>query len=186
MGKVFFYSDSIIGVFVQRAGKQEFVKEFTSDLKSSEFLLVADYKGLNVSEISSLRNEVKSNSDSNFKVAKNTLVKRAIQDTNFKNLEKLFVGPTSVAYSNDPVSTSKILVKFAKENEKFKILGGAMGDKELSIDDIKNLASLPSMDEIRAKIVGLLVANQTTLVSILSTNQSNIVRVIKNKFENQN
>ena len=77
---------------MQRAEKQEFVKEFTSDLKSSEFLLVADYKGLNVSEISSLRNEVKSNSDSNFKVAKNTLVKRAIQDTNFKNLEKLFVG----------------------------------------------------------------------------------------------
>ena len=76
---------------MQRAQKQEFVKEFSSDLKSSEFLLVADYKGLNVSEISSLRNEVKSNSDSNFKVAKNTLVKRALQDTNFKNLEKLLL-----------------------------------------------------------------------------------------------
>ena len=69
---------------------------------------------------------------------KNTLAKMAIKDTNFKNLEKVFVGPTSVAYSNDPVSTSKVLVEFAKENENLKILGGAMGDKELSIEDIKN------------------------------------------------
>ncbi len=170
---------------MHRAQKQEFVKEFNSDLKSSEFVLVADYKGLNVTEISSLRNEIKSSSDSNFKVAKNTLVKRAIKDTNFKVLEKLFVGPTSVAYSNDPVTTSKVAVKFAKENENFKILGGVMGDKELSIDDINNLASLPSMEEIRAKIVGLLKINQTNIVSILTTNQSNIVRVINNKFENQ-
>ena len=95
---------------MQRAQKQEFVKEFNSDLKSSEFLLVADYKGLNVTEISSLRNEIKSCSDSNFKVAKNTLAKRAIKDTNFNVLEKLFVGPTSVAYSNDPVNTSKVAV----------------------------------------------------------------------------
>ncbi len=170
---------------MQRAQKQEFVKEFSSDLKSSEFLLVADYKGLNVTEISSLRNEIKSCSDSNFKVAKNTLAKRAIKDTNFNVLEKLFVGPTSVAYSNDPVNTSKVAVKFAKENDNFKILGGVMGDKELSIEDIKNLASLPSMEEIRAQIVGLLQSNQTNIVSILTTNQSNIVRVIKNKFENQ-
>ncbi len=169
---------------MQRAEKHEFVKEFNSALKDSEFLLVADYKGLNVTEISNLRKEIKSNSDSNFRVAKNTLAKRAIKDTNFNVIEKLFVGPTSVAYSNDPVSTSKVVVRFAKENENFKILGGVMGDKELSIEDIKNLASLPSMQEIRAKIVGLLVATQTNIVSILQTNQSNLIRVINKKNEN--
>ena len=169
---------------MQKAQKLNFVKNFNSELKESEFILIADYKGLNVSEISSLRNEIKNNNDSNFKVAKNTLAKRAVQDTNFKVVERLFVGPTSVAYSNDPVSTSKVAVKFAKENDNFKILGGAMGDKELSIDDIKELASLPSMDEIRAQIVGLIVRIQSNIVSVLQANQSNLVRVIKNKFEN--
>ena len=70
--------------------------------------------------------------------------------------------------------------------EKLKILGGVMGDQELSVDDIKQLASLPSMDEIRAKIVGLLVSTQSNIVSVLSSNQSNLVRVIKNNFENNN
>ncbi len=171
---------------MQKAEKKEYVEQMNSALKTSEFLLIADYKGLNVSEISSLRDEIKTNSDSNFRVAKNTLIKRAIQDTNFQIVEKLFTGPTSVAYSNDPVSTSKVVVKFAKDNEKLKILGGVMGDQELSVDDIKQLASLPSMDEIRAKIVGLLVSTQSNIVSVLSSNQSNLVRVIKNKFENNN
>ncbi len=171
---------------MQKAEKKEYVEQMNSALKTSEFLLIADYKGLNVSEISSLRDEIKTNSDSNFRVAKNTLIKRAIQDTNFKIVEKLFTGPTSVAYSNDPVSTSKVVVKFAKDNEKLKILGGVMGDQELSVDDIKQLASLPSMDEVRAKIVGLIVSTQSNIVSVLSSNQSNLVRVIKNKFENNN
>ena len=160
MGKVYFLLRQSLGdiVKVQRTEKQEYVKQINSDFKESEFLLVADYKGLNVAEISSLRNEIKSSSDSNFKVAKNTLVKRAIKDTNFKIVERLFSGPTSVAYSNDPVSTSKVAVNLLKKMKTSRYLG-VMGDKELSLDDIKNLASLPSMDEIRAKIVGLLVLN---------------------------
>ena len=167
---------------MQRAEKQEFVKEFNLALKESEFLLVADYKGLNVSEISSLRNDIKNFSKSNFRVAKNTLAKRALKDTNFEVVEKLFVGPTSVAYSDDPVSTSKVAVKFAKENENFKILGGVMGNKELSVEDIKSLAALPSMEEIRAKIVGLLVTTQRNLLSTLTASQSSIVRIINSKF----
>ncbi len=170
---------------MQRAEKQEFVKEFNLALKDSEFILVADYKGLNVSEISSLRNDIKSSSNSNFRVAKNTLAKKALKNTNFEIIEKLFVGPTSVAYSDDPVSTSKIAVKFAKSNENFKILGGVMGDKELSVEEINELASLPSMEEIRAKIVGLLVSAQTNLVSTLTASQSSIVRIINTKFNSQ-
>ena len=117
---------------MQRAEKQEFVKEFNKALKVKNFSVIADYKGLNVSEISDLSKEIKVILILILELQKILLLKRAIKDTNFKKLEKLFVGPTSVAYSNDPVSTSKILVKFAKENENFKILGGVMGDKELN------------------------------------------------------
>ena len=167
---------------MQRAEKQNFVKNFNLALKEKEFLLVAHYKGLTVSDISSLRKKVKS-ANSTFKVAKNTLAKRAIKDTNFENLDKFFVGPTSVAYSDDPVSTSKALVDFAKENENLKILGASMSGKELGLDEIKQLASLPSMETLRAKIVGLLSATQRSIVTTLQANQSNLIRVVNNKFK---
>tara|TARA_B100000035_G_C20695856_1_gene420436 strand:+ start:95 stop:601 length:507 start_codon:yes stop_codon:yes gene_type:complete len=167
---------------MQRAEKQNFVKNFNLALKEKEFLLVAHYKGLTVSDISSLRKKVKS-ANSTFKVAKNTLAKRAIKDTNFEILDKFFVGPTSVAYSDDPVSTSKALVDFAKENENLKILGASMSGKELGLDEIKQLASLPSMETLRAKIVGLLSATQKGIVTTLQANQSNLIRVVNNKFK---
>ena len=167
---------------MQRAEKQNFVKDFNSVLKQKDFLVVAHYKGLSVSEISSLRTKVKS-ANSVFKVAKNTLAKRAIKDTNFENLEKFFVGPTSVAYSDDPVSTSKALVDFAKENENFKILGASMSGKELSLDEISKLASLPSMETLRAIIIGLLLSTHRSLVGSLQANQSSLVRLLNNKFK---
>ncbi|MFL2679525.1 MAG: 50S ribosomal protein L10 [Alphaproteobacteria bacterium] len=168
---------------MQKAEKHEFVKSFNSTLKEKDFLVVAHYKGLTVSEMSSLRVKVKS-TNSTFKVAKNTLAKRAIKDTNFEILEKFFVGPTSVVFSNDPVSTSKAMVDFSKDNENLKILGGAMDGKELSIEDIKKLASLPSMEELRAKIVGLLISNQRNILSIFQANQSSLLRLVNNKFNN--
>ena len=165
---------------MQKAEKQQFVKNLNESLKDKDFLVVAHYKGLSVSEISSLRQKIKS-ANSIFKVAKNTLTKKAIKDTNFEVLDKLFVGPTSVAYSDDPVSTSKALIDFAKENENLKILGGAMSGKELNIDEIKHLASLPSMENLRAKIIGLLLASQRSLVCALQANQSNLIRLVTNK-----
>ena len=165
---------------MQRAEKYEFVKNFNEALKDKDFLVVAHYKGLSVSEISSLRQKIKS-ANSIFKVAKNTLAKRALKNTDFEILDKLFVGPTSIAYSDDPVSTSKAMIDFAKENENLKILGGAMSGKELNIDEIKQLASLPSMDALRAKIVGLLLASQRSLLSAFQANQSNLIRLVTNK-----
>ena len=144
--------------------------------------MVAHYKGLTVSEISSLRVQIKV-ANSNFKVTKNTLTKRAIKNTNFETLDKLFVGPTSLAYSDDPVSTSKVMVEFSKNNENLKILGGVMGEKELSVDDINHLASLPSMDSLRAKIIGLLCAPQRNIVLALNGTQSNILRLINANFK---
>ncbi len=165
---------------MQKAEKQEFVKNFNETLKGKDFLVVAHYKGLSVSDITSLRQKIKS-ANSIFKVSKNTLTRMALKDTSFEMLDKLFVGPTSVAYSDDPVSTSKAMIDFAKENENLKILGGAMSGKELNIDEIKKLASLPSMENLRAKIVGLLSASQRSLMSTLQANQSNLIRLVTNK-----
>ncbi len=167
---------------MQKTEKQEFVKNLNLTLKEQDFLIVAHYKGLSVSEISSLRRKIRS-SNSFFKVSKNTLTKRAIKDTSFEVLEKFFVGPTSVAYSNDPVSTSKAIVDFAKDNENLKVLGGAMDGKEISLNEIKQLASLPSMEALRAKILGLLSSMQRSIVSTLQANQSNLIRVINNKYK---
>ena len=99
----------------------------------------------------------------------------------FEILDKLFVGPTSIAYSNDPVSTSKAMIDFAKDNGNLKILGGAMSGKELNIDEIKKLAALPSMEVLKAKILGLLSASQRSLMSTLQANQSNLIRLVTNK-----
>ena len=142
--------------------------------------MVAHYKGLSVSDITSLRQKIKS-ANSIFKVSRILLTRRALKDTSFEMLDKLFVGPTSVAYSDDPVSTSKAMIDFAKENENLKILGGAMSGKELNIDEIKKLASLPSMENLRAKIVGLLSASQRSLMSTFQANQSNLIRLVTNK-----
>ena len=167
---------------MQREQKREFVKQFNSILKDKEFMLVADYKGLNVSQISSLREQM-GTANSNFRVAKNTLSRMAIKDTNFEMLDKLFVGPTSIAYSDDPVSTSKVLVDFAKDNENLKILGGAMGEKELTVDEIKTLASLPSLEVIRSKLLSLLISTQTNIACALNATQSGIARLINTKYK---
>ncbi|MBS91759.1 MAG: 50S ribosomal protein L10, partial [Rickettsiales bacterium] len=139
-------------------------------------------KGLSVSEISSLRTQIKE-SKSKFRVAKNTLARRAFKDTNFEIVEKLLVGPTSLAYSDDPVSTSKVMVNFAKENDNLKILGGAMGSQELSVDEIRKLASLPSMENLRAKILGLLTSQQNKIVNALQAKQSELVRLLTTKYK---
>ena len=167
---------------MQKEQKREFVKQFNSILKDKEFMLVADYKGLNVSQISSLRDQI-SSANSNFRVAKNTLARMAIKNTNFEMLDKLFVGPTSIAYSDDPVSTSKVLVDFAKDNENLKILGGAMGEKELTVDEIKTLASLPSLEVLRSKLLSLLISSQTNIASTLNAVQSSLARLINTKYQ---
>ena len=121
---------------MQRADKHEFVKDLNSVLKKTEFVMVAHYKGLTVSEITELREKVKTN-NATFKVTKNSLIKRAIKNTDYEKLDNFFVGPTSVTYSKDPVSAAKAVFDFSKENEKLKIIAASMGDKELSVDDIE-------------------------------------------------
>jgi large subunit ribosomal protein L10 len=168
---------------VNRTEKNEFVTSFNSTLKDVNFLLVTHYKGLTVSEITELREKVKTN-NATFKVTKNSLIKRASKNTDYEKLDNFFVGPTSVTYSKDPVSAAKAVFDFSKENEKLKIIAASMGDKELSVDDIEKLAALPSMDELKAKILGLLTSPMRNIASIFNESASGIVRVINAKNKN--
>ena len=167
---------------MNRNQKTDLVKTLRDTFEVSASVVVVHCIGLTVAESTDLRNKMR-NDNCYFKVTKNTLTKRAIKDTNFEILDKLFVGPTSLAYSDDPVSTSKVMVEFSKNNENLKILGGVMGEKELSVDDINHLASLPSMDSLRAKIIGLLCAPQRNIVLALNGTQSNILRLINANFK---
>tara|TARA_B100000989_G_scaffold239327_1_gene186219 strand:+ start:2020 stop:2529 length:510 start_codon:yes stop_codon:yes gene_type:complete len=169
---------------MNRAEKVNFVSEFSNLLSNTNFVLVTQYKGLSVEEISSLRKQAREKNTS-FKVTKNSLAKRALKNTNYEKLEQLFIGPTAVAFSEDPVSAAKVLYDFSKDNEKLKIIGGAMGTKELDIDEIKKLASLPSMETIRANLVGLISSPLSNIVSLLNEPSSKIVRLINSKQQKQ-
>jgi large subunit ribosomal protein L10 len=158
------------------------VENFGSLLSKTNFVVVSHYKGLSVQEISSLRKQIR-NENATFKVTKNSLAKRAIKNTIYENLDPFFVGPTAITLSDDPVSAAKVIVNFSKENEKLTIIAGAMGDKELSISDIKKLASLPSMDVIRGMILGLITPSMSSIVSIIQQPPSKIVRLINSKPE---
>jgi large subunit ribosomal protein L10 len=113
------------------------------------------------------------------KVAKNRLAKIALEGTDVASIAPLLKGPTVIAFSNDPVAAPKVAVDFAKANERFVILGGSMGKTSLNTDGIKALAALPSLDELRAKIVGLLQAPATKIAQVLNAPASKVARVVQ-------
>ena len=121
--------------------------------------------------------------DSNckFKVTKNKIVKLALKNTKFEHLDSLFTGPTAIGSSEDAIAPAKVLVDFSKESEKIKIIGGGFETKSLSVDEINNLASLPSLDEVRAKLVGLLMAGPTKLVRTIKEPSSRMARILATK-----
>ena len=165
---------------MNRLEKHEFVNSFNDSISKAKFMLISHYKGLTVQEISSLRKKIKEE-NAFFKVTKNSLAKRAIKNTNYESLDHFFVGPTAITYSDDPVSAAKVIVNFSKDNENLKIIAGAMDDKELSIEEIKKLASLPSMDTLRTKIVSLISSPLSNIVSVINQPPLGIARLINSK-----
>ena len=121
------------------------------------------------------------NSNCKFKVTKNRLVKLALKNTKFEHLNSLFAGPTAIGSSEDAIAPAKVLVEFTKESEKIKIIGGAFENKLLSVDEITNLASLPSLDEVRSKLAGLLMAGPTKLVRTIKEPPSRMARILATK-----
>ena len=150
---------------MNRDEKKQLLDDLRELFNKSEILVVSHYKGLTVTEVSELRNAIRK-AGAGFRVTKNRITKLALKDTKFESLADLFKGPTAVAFANDPVSACKACVEFAKNNEKLIIVGGAMGAEALTIAEINRLATIPSMDELRAKIIGLLQAPAAQLARV--------------------
>ena len=153
--------------------KQVYINEMKSQFDKSEAVIVAHYQGLTVSQLDELRAKMRENGIQ-FKITKNRITKIAIENTRCRDLRDLFKGPTAVALSKDAITSAKILTKFSKDNENLKILGGIMGNEVLDVLGVQNVATLPSLDEARAKIVGILRSPAQKIASILLAPASKI------------
>jgi len=163
---------------VDRAAKAESIAELSGVFKTSNVVVVAHYSGLSVAQMQNLRKQMRT-AGGHVKVAKNRLAKIALKDTDVASIAPLLKGPTVLAYSGDPVAAPKVAVDFAKTNEAFVILGGSMGKTALDLNGVKALASLPSLDELRAKIVGLLVTPATKIAQLTNAPAAKVARVIQ-------
>ncbi len=161
-----------------RAQKEAEVAALHETLSSTEIVVLTQNKGLDSTSTADLRVKMREGGV-NYKVAKNTLAKIAIKGTQYESLADMLKGPTAMATSSDPVAAAKAANDFAKKNDNFVIIGGAMGEVMLDADAIKKLASLPSLDELRSKIVGLLVAAPTKLAGLMQAPAREVVGVTK-------
>ena len=150
---------------MNRNEKADLLNELNGLFSGAEIVVVSHYKGLTVQEVSDLRDRIRK-VGAGFKVTKNRITRLALKGTKFEAISDLFKGPTAIAFANDPVSACKACVEFAKENEKLIVVGGALATGVLTVDEIKRLATIPSMDELRAKIIGLLQAPGAQLARV--------------------
>src|SRR6516165_7624733 len=163
---------------VERAAKKEAVEELRTVFETTGVAIVAHYSGLTVAQMQTLRKQMKQ-AGAAVKVSKNRLAKIALEGTDVASIGSLLKGPTVIATSKDPVAAPKVAIDFAKANEKFVILGGAMGTTVLNPDGVKALASLPSLDELRGKLVGLIMAPATKLAQLSNAPAAKLARVIQ-------
>jgi large subunit ribosomal protein L10 len=161
---------------VDRTAKADLVSTLNGVFTSSAVVVVAHYKGLTVADMQKLRSQMKQ-AGATVKVAKNRLASIALDGTDVASIKPLLKGPTLLAYSSDPVAAAKVAVDFAKANDKLVILGGAMGKTALNPDGVKALASLPSLDELRGKIVGLIQAPATKIAQVVNAPAAKLARV---------
>tara|TARA_B100001123_G_scaffold108510_1_gene126342 strand:- start:987 stop:1496 length:510 start_codon:yes stop_codon:yes gene_type:complete len=146
--------------------KKMYIDEMKDYFSKTSSVFVTHYQGLTVKQIDQLRAEMRKNGIL-FKITKNRITKLALEGSKFKKLENLFTGPTAVAFSEDAITSAKILTKFAKSNSHLKIIGGIMEDEPLTVEDVEKIATLPTLNEARAKIVGILTSPAQKIMSIL-------------------
>lgn len=164
-----------------RPEKEAFVSHIREELTNSSIVVAVNRtSGITVEEMTKLRKDMHK-AEANLKILKNTLARIAIKDSVLDSMDKYLEGPTGLAYSNNPVGLAKAISDFAKANEKLTILGGVMDGKAISSETISELASLPSMDELRAKIIGLLTAVATKIVRTVKEPSARVARVIAAK-----
>ena len=163
---------------MDRAAKKELVTTLNGIFSQTSVVVVAHYSGLNVAQMQTLRKQMKQ-AGAAVKVAKNRLAKLALDGTDAAAIVPLLKGPTLLAYSGDLVAAPKVAADFAKANEKFVILGGAMGKTALDPNGVKALAALPSLDELRAKLIGLVTAPATKIAQLVNAPASKVARVVQ-------
>ncbi len=168
---------------MKRSEKENFVSDLKNDFSKAASVIVAQYSGITVSEAEGLRKEMRANG-AKFRVTKNRLTKIAIAETQFKEIADLFVGPTAIAYSTDPVAPAKVAVSFEKKLENFKIIGGGYNGEKIDKSKIDFLAKLPSLDELRAKIISLISSPAQNVASIMIEPGSQIARLIASNSSN--
>jgi large subunit ribosomal protein L10 len=161
---------------MDRAQKTEFVAALNRTFSETSVVVVTRNLGLTVAQSTQLRNKMR-DAGASFKVSKNRLVRIAIEGTPYTGISSMLTGPTGLATSADPVAAAKVVVEFAKTNDKLEIVGGSMGDVVLDVNGVKALAELPSLDELRAKIVGLVQAPATKIVQIVQAPAGQLARV---------
>ncbi|MBL8590398.1 MAG: 50S ribosomal protein L10 [Methylobacteriaceae bacterium] len=163
---------------MDRAEKKEFVSTLHDVFAKTSVVVVAHYSGLTVAQMQKLRKEMRA-AGASVQVAKNRLAKIALDGTDVASIAPLMKGPTLIAYSADPVAAPKVAVAFAKDHDKLVILGGAMGKTALNPDGVKALATMPSLDELRAKLIGLVNAPATKLAQLATAPAAKLARVFK-------
>ena len=146
--------------------KKIYIEEMKNFFSKTSSVFITHYQGLTVKQIDELRSEMRKHGIL-FKITKNRITKLALQGSKFKKLENLFSGPTAIAFSEDAITSAKILTKFAKKNSNLKIIGGIMEEEPLSLEEVEKIATLPTLEEARAKIVGILSTPAQNIISIL-------------------
>ncbi len=162
---------------MERAEKRELVSTLQSAFAGAGSIVVAQNTGLSVADLETLRTQMKE-AGGTVKVAKNRLAKIALKDTDNADISALFTGPTVLAYAKDPMTAPKVAAAFADKNQKFVVLGGAMGKTGLDVDNVKALASLPSLDQLRATLAGMLKQPATRIASVVQAPGGQIARVL--------
>ena len=162
---------------MNRAEKQAFIEALSGELGGAGVVIVTHYAGLDVATIGVLRRQMRE-AGATFRVTKNRLAKRAVEGTTFASLAELFTGASAIAYSDDPVAAAKVAVAYAKENDKLIIVGGALGGAALDKGDVRSLAELPSLDTLRAQLIGVLNAPATKIAAVLSAPAGQLARVV--------
>jgi large subunit ribosomal protein L10 len=165
---------------VDRSDKEKLIASLQTTLQGASLVVVTQQAGLTVAEVTDLRRRMRA-AGAGFKVAKNRLTRRALEGTAFRHLASMFKGPTAMAFSRDPVAAAKVAVEYANKNEKLTIVGGGLGEKTLDAAAIKTLATLPSLPEMRAKLLGTIVAPATRLAAVVRAPASALARVIDAK-----
>ena len=162
---------------MDRAEKESMVASLHQTFEDVSIVVVTHYSGLTVAEMGELRDQMRE-AGAVFKVTKNRLTRRALEGTKYQSLEEMFTGPTAIAYSEDPVAAAKAAVNFSKTNNKLIVLGGALGDEQLDVNAVKSLASLPSLEELRARIVGMISTPATRIAVVLQAPAGQVARVL--------